>query len=54
MQIGRLQAQDGRYGFKLEAALTEIAAAGYSLFAGSPKLLGHPPVRVAEEGSSNV
>ena len=54
MQIGRLQAQDGRYGFKLEAALTEIAAAGYSLFAGSPKLLGHPPVRVAEEGPHNV
>jgi hypothetical protein len=53
MQIGLLQAQDGRYGFKLEAALTEIAA-GYSLFAGSSKLLGHPPVRVAEQGPSNV
>lgn len=54
MQIGRLQAEDGRYGFNLEAALTEIAAKGYSPFTGSTKLLGRPSVRAVEEGPSSV
>jgi hypothetical protein len=40
MQTGRLQAEDGRYGFNLEAALTEIAAMDYYLFTGSIRLLG--------------
>ena len=42
MQIGRLQAEDGRYGFNIQAAVDEIAAKGYSLFTGSQKLLGGP------------
>jgi len=54
MQTGRLQTQDGQYGFNLEAALKEIAAKGYSLFTGSPKLLGRPPVSAADEKPSNV
>jgi hypothetical protein len=45
MQTGRLQAEDGQYGFNLEVALGEIAAKGYSLFTGSPKLLGRPPLQ---------
>ncbi len=40
MQIGRLQAEDSRYGFNIQAAAEEIAAKGYSLFTGSRKLLG--------------
>jgi hypothetical protein len=40
MQIGRLQAEDDRYGFNMQAAVEEIAAKGYSLFTGSGKLLG--------------
>jgi hypothetical protein len=54
MQTGRLQAQDGQYGFNLEAALKEIAAKGYSLFTGSPKLLGPPPVSAAPQTPSNA
>ncbi len=40
MQIGRLQAVDGRYGFNIETAVNEIAAKGYCLFTGTGKLLG--------------
>jgi hypothetical protein len=40
MQIGRLQAEGGRYGFNIETAASEIAANGYCLFTGSTKLLG--------------
>ena len=40
MQIGRLQAEDSRYGFSMQAAVDDIAAKGYSLFTGSQKLLG--------------
>jgi hypothetical protein len=54
MQTGRVQAEDGQYGFNLEAALKEIAAKGYSLFTGSPKLLGRPPVSTAQDGPPNV
>ena len=54
MQTGRVQAEDGQYGFNLEAALKEIAAKGYSLFTGSPKLLGRPPVSAAQDGPPNV
>jgi hypothetical protein len=54
MQTGRLQAEDGRYGFDLEAALTEIAAKGYSPFTGSTKLLGRPSAAAAGEGPPNV
>ena len=54
MQTGRLQAEDGQYGFNLEVALKEIAAKGYSLFTGSPKLLGRPPASAAQDGASNV
>jgi len=53
MQTGRLQAEDEEYGFKLKVALKEIAAKGYSLFTGSPKLLG-PPVSAAQEEKSNA
>jgi hypothetical protein len=54
MQTGRIQTEDGQYGFNLEAALKEIAAKGYSLFTGTPKLLGRPPANAAQEGPSNV
>jgi len=54
MQTGRLQAEDGRYGFKLEGALKEIAAKGFSLFTGSSSLLGRASVTAAKEGPSNV
>jgi hypothetical protein len=54
MQTGRLQAQDGQYGFSLDAALKEIIAQGYSLFTGSTKLLAGPSVRAPEKGSSSV
>ena len=40
MQIGRLQAEDSRYGFNIQTAANEIAATGYCLFTGSRKLLG--------------
>ena len=43
MQIGRLQAEDSRYGVNIETAATEIAAKGYCLFTGSQKLLGGLP-----------
>ena len=42
MQTGHLQTEDDRYGFNLEAALTDIAVKGYSLFTGSSRLLGRP------------
>jgi len=42
MQIGRLQAEDGRYGFTLQTAVDGIAAKGYFLFTGSRVLLGGP------------
>jgi hypothetical protein len=40
MQIGPLQAQDGGYGFNIQAAIDDIVGKGYCLFAGSDKLLG--------------
>jgi len=40
MQIGRLQAEDSRYGFNIQAAVEDIAAKGYCLFTGTRKLLG--------------
>ena len=40
MQVGRMQVEDSRYGFEIEAAVRDIAAKGYFLFAGSRKLLG--------------
>lgn len=57
MQIGRLQAENGRYGFIIQAAVDEIAARGYSLFTGTPKLLGNesaPPKPSSSEGTSDV
>jgi len=39
MQISRHQNECGPYGFDLEAAVIQIAAKGYYLFAGSRKLL---------------
>ena len=54
MQTGRLQAEDGRYGFKLEAALKEIAAEGFSLFTGSSTLLGGASVKAAKEGPPKI
>jgi hypothetical protein len=53
MQTGRLQAEGGRYGFKLEAALAEIAEKGFSLFTGTSSLLGRASVTAAKEGRSN-
>ena len=35
-----MQVEDSRYGFEIEAAVRDIAAKGYFLFAGSRKLLG--------------
>ena len=40
MQIGPLQAQGGRYGFDIRAALPTLAGGGYYLFTGSRALLG--------------
>jgi hypothetical protein len=40
MQIGRLQTENDRYGFNIQAAVDEIAAKGYSLFTGTHKLFG--------------
>jgi hypothetical protein len=59
MQIGRLQADDGRYGFSMQAAVEDIAAKGYSLFTGSRKLLGgqqvaSPSTPSAQGGTSDV
>lgn len=58
MQIGRLQAEDGRYGFNIQAAVDGIAAEGYFLFTGSPKLLGGrfpaPSVSSPRGGTSDV
>lgn len=39
MQIGPDQAQDGRYGFDIRAAVQAILADGYYLFTGSQALL---------------
>lgn len=39
MQIGRLQAEGGQYGFDMQAVVHDIAGQGYSLFAGSQLLL---------------
>jgi hypothetical protein len=58
MQVGRLQVEDGRYGFDIQAAVVDIAAKGYFLFTGSRKLLGAsltlPPTASAEGGTSDV
>ena len=58
MQIGRLQAENDRYGFNLQAAVDEIAAKGYSLFTGTHKLLGQdapaPSTPSAQGGISNA
>src|SRR5437773_10730940 len=58
MQIGRLQTENGRYGFNIQAAVDEIAAKGYSLFTGTPKLLGRdvpaPSTPSSQAGTSNV
>ena len=40
MQIGPLQAQGGRCGFNIQAAIDDIVGKGYCLFRGSDKLLG--------------
>jgi hypothetical protein len=40
MQIGRMQAEGGRYGFDIKAAVEDIATKGFSLFTGSRKLFG--------------
>lgn len=54
MQATRHQSEDGRYGFNWEAAVSEIAAKGYYLFAGSSRLLdGRVPARSAP-GPINV
>jgi hypothetical protein len=39
MQIGPLQAQNGRYGFDIRAAVQAITTSGYYLFTGSGALL---------------
>ena len=39
MQIGRLQAERGQYGFDMQGVVHDIAGKGYSLFAGSQLLL---------------
>jgi hypothetical protein len=39
MQTSRHETEDGRHGFALEAALTQIAAKGCYLFVGSMRLL---------------
>ncbi|HEY5827096.1 MAG TPA: hypothetical protein VIV01_01935, partial [Hyphomicrobiaceae bacterium] len=57
MQIGRLQAEGGRYGFNIETAASEIAANGYCLFTGSRKLLGGldpPPTPPPQGGTSDA
>ena len=57
MQIGRLQAEGGRYGFNIETAASEIAANGYCLFTGSRKLLGGldpPPPPPPQGGTSDA
>ena len=54
MQVTRHQSEDSQHGFNWEAAVIEIAAKGYYLFAGSSKLLdGRFPARAAA-GSVNV
>jgi hypothetical protein len=56
MQIGRLQAEGGRYGFNIETAANDIAANGYCLFTGSRKLLGEPrpaPSTPSPQGGSS-
>jgi hypothetical protein len=40
MQIGALQAENGRFGFNIRTAANEIAARGYCLFTGTRQLLG--------------
>ena len=58
MQIGRLQAENDRYGFNIQAAVDEIAAKGYSLFTGTQKLLGRdapaPSTSSSQGGISNA
>jgi hypothetical protein len=47
MQIGRMQAEGGRYGFDIKAAVEDIATKGYFLFTGSRKLFDgriQPPI----------
>lgn len=39
MQIGPLQAQRGKYGFDLRAAVSALASDGYFFFKGSDELL---------------
>jgi len=39
MQTSRHPTEDGRHGFAMETAVTQIAAKGYYLFTGSARLL---------------
>ena len=53
MQIGPLQAQGGRFGFDVRAAVHGIRTQGYYLFKGSRTLLRERPVvtsRLASQG----
>ena len=55
MQIGPLQAQGGRCGFDIRAALPAVAAGGYYLFTGAQALLGEPPMPpLSEEGPADA
>jgi hypothetical protein len=53
MQIGPLQAQGGRFGFDVRAAVHGIRTRGYYLFKGSRTLLSERPAatsRVVSQG----
>jgi hypothetical protein len=58
MQIGPLQAQGGRCGFDIRAAVHAITTQGYHLFTGSTALLGQRTCASSkagsEEGQSNA
>jgi len=58
MQIGPLQAQGGRCGFDVRAAVDGISTKGYYLFTGSSALLREPPSAISnlisQGGRSNA
>lgn len=58
MQIGPLEAQSGRCGFDIRAAVYGISTQGYYLFTGSGALLRERPATisklVSQDGRSNA
>lgn len=54
MQTGCHQTEEGLYGFAMETAVTQVAAMGYYLFTGSPRLLATRHVELATTPQASI